>query len=73
MEICECCLFLLVNGDESGCRDYYNHFHAPGDFSGPGTAVVEDSEGVEIAAHWTCGACHTDMLPFTRMFTVTHI
>ena len=40
MEICECCLFLLVNGD----------------FSGPGTAVVEDSEGVEIAAHWACGA-----------------
>jgi hypothetical protein len=23
--VCDCCLFVAVNGDESGCRDYYGH------------------------------------------------
>lgn len=30
---CECCLLMIVNGDESGCRDYYGHTHRPASLS----------------------------------------
>lgn len=26
---CECCTLLIANGDDSGCRDYWNHTHKP--------------------------------------------
>ena len=25
--VCECCAQLVENGDDSSCRDYYNHTH----------------------------------------------
>lgn len=25
VNICQCCLMALANGDESGCRDFWNH------------------------------------------------
>ena len=25
--VCECCALMVNNGDESGCRDYYEHTH----------------------------------------------
>ena len=26
-QACECCLCMVSNGDESGCRDYWGHTH----------------------------------------------
>ena len=25
--VCDCCALLVENGDDSSCRDYYNHTH----------------------------------------------
>ena len=25
--VCECCALIVNNGDDSGCRDYYEHTH----------------------------------------------
>lgn len=27
LDVCDCCLIMAANGDETGCRDYYNHTH----------------------------------------------
>ena len=29
LTLCECCALMLANNDDSGCRDYHGHDHAP--------------------------------------------
>ena len=65
--VCECCLLVIANGDDSGCRDYYGHDHATCSLPG---AVVGDAEGYDRWQPWTCEGCGTDLLPGATAYGV---
>lgn len=50
LTLCECCMMALVNGDTSGCRDYWNHDHP--DLCVPADTVPGDTEGQEWLSHF---------------------
>ena len=60
-ECCECCALMVANGDDSGCRDYWEHDHP--ECSLPAGAFVA-SDGEEVWGHftWTCEGCGQEML-----------
>lgn len=39
--VCDCCALMIANGDESGCRDYYDHGHRTCTLPGP-AAIAGD-------------------------------
>ena len=59
LTVCDCCLSLLANGDESSCRDYYGHTHPSGTF--PANTVPGDDSDTETRFRaWVCDGCGED-------------
>ena len=54
LALCECCALLIVNGDESGCRDYYGHTHQSANV--PARTVLSD-ETDQPCHGFTCHGC----------------
>lgn len=62
MDVCGCCVMVIANADESGCRDYWHHDHPTCDL--PASTVIEDPcGGDERWFEWTCDGCGTTQLP----------
>lgn len=70
IQVCDCCLILVANGDESGCRDYYSHTHKPFDVSG--MWAVSDTQGPE-GYEWDCAGCGETQNPYTEVHILTLI
>ncbi|WP_247040325.1 hypothetical protein [Arthrobacter rhizosphaerae] len=51
--LCECCTLVLANDDESGCRDFHGHKHAPLDVP-PGTAISQGPHTWNGSLELTC-------------------
>lgn len=55
-KVCQCCTVTNHSGgDDSGCRDYYEHTHDNG-FIPTECAYTGDS-GQDFLAEWLCDAC----------------
>lgn len=63
LSLCDCCALMVANGDESGCRDYYNHTHAP--CSVPFYAALAGGE-VPSRRGFTCDGCQEDQLAYAN-------
>ena len=57
--LCDCCALLLVNGDDSSCRDYYEHDHPQGDLSGIVSADFDQTDW----SGFECAGCEIFQLP----------
>lgn len=69
VDVCDCCLIMIANGDESGCRDYYGHDHPSCSI---GRAVPGDaSDTVTRWFRWDCAGCGQTMLPGADAHAVT--
>lgn len=54
LSLCDCCALVVANGDESGCRDYYGHTHAPAEV--PFHTAV-DGDPIPSPRGFTCDGC----------------
>ena len=63
--LCICCTLLVVNADESGCRDFHGHDH-PSCGLPVGTTVMD--EGQEKVNTWMCDGCDEWQEAFSQAF-----
>lgn len=71
-DVCGCCASVMVNGDDSSCRDYYGHDHAACQL-GPDWVLVSDSGPTSHSYGWTCAGCGTDQLPYGEAWPVLEL
>ena len=68
IDLCVCCAFMLVNGDESSCRDYYGHDHVSVTRHSERLTVVGDAVECARPWSWTCYGCGEDQGAYATLF-----
>lgn len=68
-DVCDCCLLMIANADDSGCRDYFGHDHPTCDL--PGAVPGDESNDETVWHEWTCAGCGTEILPGAYRHTVS--
>ena len=64
--VCECCMMVCANGDESSCRDYYEHTHQ----TCSNRVQVVDVDTVITVGHigFDCDGCGTFQQSMANMY-----
>lgn len=62
--VCQCCALLIANGDDTECRDYYDHEHAPCELD----AAALTGASTEAATATRCDGCGQNCGAFAPMF-----
>lgn len=63
--VCECCMMLAVNDDDTACRDYYGHDHAAADLP---AGLTFEGEDTTASAGELCDGCGQSLPAMARLY-----